>query len=122
MICFLENTFQIKLFKNEEGSYPIIVTEDGIFSELKMEHKPGTYVQFVLNEYDELKIGWYIDGINRFSVKSVQVHQMVLINDEDECSIQFVLERWQSRMFKIEWKPKLHLEFGLYYELCEDCD
>ncbi|WP_088044084.1 DUF3979 family protein [Bacillus sp. EAC] len=122
MICFLENTFQIKLFKNEEGSYPIIVTEDGIFSELKMDNKPGTYVQFVLNEYDELKIDWYIDGINRFSVKSVQVHQMVLINDEDECSIQFVLERWQSRMFKIEWKPNLHLEFGLYYELCEDCD
>ncbi|MFB7141902.1 DUF3979 family protein [Gottfriedia sp. NPDC056225] len=122
MICFLENTFQIKLEKNEKGDFPIIVTDDGIFSEINLKEKPSTYVKFIINEYDELTIDWYVENENRFSVKSLQVHQMILINDHEENSIQFVLERWQSRMFKIQWKPKLHIEFGLYYEVCDDCD
>jgi len=122
MICFLENTFQLKLHKNDKDEYSVIVTDEGIFSESELENQPSTYVKFILNEYDELKIDWFVENINRFSVKSLQVHQMVLINDEDECSIQFVIERWQSRMFKIEWKPCLHIEFGLYYEVCDDCD
>lgn len=122
MICFLENTFQIKLNRNDKGDYSVIVTDEGIICDTEIEIKPSTYVQFVLNEYDELTIDWYVDHVNRFSVKSLQVHQMVLINDDDECSIQFVIERWQSRMFKIQWKPALHIEFGLYYEVCDDCD
>ncbi|GGI12389.1 DUF3979 family protein [Gottfriedia solisilvae] len=122
MICFLENTFQLKLHKNDKDEYAIIVTDEGIFSEADLEKQPSTYVKFILNEYDELTIDWFVDNVNRFTVKSLQVHQMVLINDEDECSIQFVIERWQSRMFKIEWKPSLHIEFGLYYEVCDDCD
>lgn len=122
MICFLENTFQLKLHKNDKDEYSVIVTDEGIYSETDLEDYPSTYVKFVLNEYDELTIDWFVENVNRFSVKSLQVHQMVLINDEEECSIQFVIERWQSRMFKIEWKPSLHIEFGFYYEVCDDCD
>ena len=93
MICFLENTFQIKLEKNDKGDYPIIVTDEGIYSEMSLKDKPSTYVKFIINEYDELTIDWYIENENRFSVKSLQVHQMILINDHDENSIQFTSSR-----------------------------
>lgn len=122
MICFLENTFQIQLKKDDNGNIPIILSENGIQSEFDVKKELSSYIKIELNEFEEVKIDWIDNNVNRFSAKSLQIHQMILINDHEERSIQFVLERWQSRMFKVQWKPNLHIEFGLYYEVCEDCD
>jgi hypothetical protein len=123
MICCLENAFSIKFKENQKGQYVLILSEHGIENEETTSScSYDSYIRIILNEDEEFSIDLYENNKNLFSFKRAQYHRMIPIRDEEEYSIQFVLERWQSRMIKVQWKPYLHIEFGLYYEVCEDCD
>jgi hypothetical protein len=123
MICCIENAFAIKLSKNQKGQYVLFLSEQGIESEkTESPFSNDKYIRIIINEDEEFLIDWYENSKQLFSFKRAQYHRMIPIRDDEECSIQFVLERWQSRMIKVQWKPDLHIEFGLYYEVCEDCD
>jgi len=124
MICCLEHAFSMKLKENQKGQYVLILSEHGIENEVTdLSHSYDSYIRVIINEdEEEFSIDLFENNKNLFSFKRTQYHRMIPIRDEEEYSIQFVLERWQSRMIKVQWKPYLHIEFGLYYEVCEDCD
>ncbi len=79
-------------------------------------------VIFSADQWDDLTICWEKNGEEIFNVQSIGISNTIITDDECETSIQFVLERQPSRMFKAQLKPNLHISFELYYEICEDCD
>lgn len=71
-----------------------------------------------VTELDELSMKAYRSNQVYFTLSPTVIHFM----EEEEESITFVFEKWQSRMLQIQFTPGLPIEFGLYYEICTDCD
>ncbi len=77
-------------------------------------------VELYFNEYDEVKITLYKDGMPISTMQRIAISKVEL--DEEEEGIQFVLERMPSRMIRLQLKPYLALEMGPYWEVCDDCE
>jgi hypothetical protein len=87
-----------------------------------VEEGSGTLIVSV-SEYQDLKVTWEQNGKSMMDIKNIAISDSVLIDDGFEKSVQFVLERMPSRMIKVQVEPSLHVEFGLYWESCDDeCD
>lgn len=99
-----------------------------------IEEKNGTYaivdtlpvinksVELWFNEDNEIRIVLYQDGQQIATVQRIAIQKIDIIKENDEMSIQFVLDRMPSRMIRLQLKPFLAIEMGLYWEVCDECD
>lgn len=75
-----------------------------------------------VDAWDTLKISWKQDGNEIMFIQNVSISNVMIIDDKFETSLQFMLERQPSRMFKVQLKPSLRVSYEMYFEVCEDCD
>jgi hypothetical protein len=77
-----------------------------------------------VSDYPELKVVWEQNERSIVDIKPIAIQDIVLTDDGFEKSIQFVLERMPSRVIKVQIEPHLHVEFGLFWETCDEdeCD
>ncbi len=116
----LETLFQTAP-KEDRGGWKYIVQEqNNTFKIVDEILKNQMSVELYFNEYDEVKITLYKDGIPITTMQKITISKVEL--DEDEEGIQFVLERMPSRMIRLQLKPYLALEMGPYWEVCDDCE
>lgn len=99
-----------------------------------IEEKHGTYaivdtlpvinkgVELWFNEENEIRIVLYQEGKQIATVQRISIQKIDMIKEDDEMSIQFVLDRMPSRMIQLQLKPFLAIEMGLYWEICDECD
>lgn len=107
--------------KKDRGGWKYIIQEQIDKYEIVDEMlKNQMSIELYFNEYDEVKITLYKDGIPISTMQRIAISKVEL--DEDEEGIQFVLERMPSRMIRLQLKPYLALEMGPYWEICDDCE
>ncbi|EJV48018.1 hypothetical protein IEK_03452 [Bacillus toyonensis] len=107
--------------KKDRGDWKYIIQEQNDKYEIVDEMlKNQMSIELYFNEYDEVKITLYKDGIPISTMQRIAISKVEL--DEDEEGIQFVLERMPSRMIRLQLKPYLALEMGPYWEICDDCE
>ncbi|ENQ3107488.1 Protein of unknown function [Bacillus sp. 491mf] len=80
----------------------------------------GTSIELFFNTEDEVRLVLYKDGQAITTFQRIAVQKIDIIKEEE--SIQFVLDRMPSRMIRLQLKPFLAVEMGLYWEVCEDCE
>ena len=103
------------------GAWKYIIQERNDKYEIVNEMlKNQMSVELYFNEYDEVKITLYKDGMPISTMQRIAISKVEL--DEEEEGIQFVLERMPSRMIRLQLKPYLALEMGPYWEVCDDCE
>ncbi|HEK9100473.1 DUF3979 family protein [Bacillus pfraonensis] len=98
----------------------VIQEEDGKYSIVNSVSTEHMNVELFFNEYDELRITLYKEGQPITTIQRIAILKTEL--EEDEDGVQFVLERMPSRMIRLQFKPFLAVEMGLYWEICEDCE
>lgn len=74
------------------------------------------------DEWNELNISWEKNSSEIVNVQNIAISNVFIIDDEFDTSLQFILERQPSRMFRVQLKPSLHVSFEMHFEVCEDCD
>ncbi|EMI9088400.1 MULTISPECIES: DUF3979 family protein [Bacillus] len=117
----LMTLFQAAPKEESRGGWKYIIQEQNDKYEIVDEMlKNQMNVELYFNEYDEVKITLYKDGMPISTVQRIAISKVEL--DEDEEGIQFVLERMPSRMIRLQLKPYLALEMGPYWEVCDDCE
>lgn len=116
----LETLFQTAPKEDRGGRKYIIQEQNNTFKIVDEILKNQMSVELYFNEYDEVKITLYKDGIPITTMQRIAISKVEL--DEDEEGIQFVLERMPSRMIRLQLKPYLALEMGPYWEVCDDCE
>ena len=117
----LMTLFQAAPKEESRGGWKYIIQERNDKYEIVDEMlKNQMSVELYFNEYDEVKITLYKDGMPISTVQRIAISKVEL--DEDEEGIQFVLERMPSRMIRLQLKPYLALEMGPYCEVCDDCE
>ncbi|WP_410982257.1 DUF3979 family protein [Bacillus cereus] len=104
----------------ENGWKYVIQEEDGKYSIVNSVSTEHMNVELFFNEYDELRITLYKEGQPITTIQRIAILKTEL--EEDEDGVQFVLERMPSRMIRLQLKPFLAVEMGLYWEVCEDCE
>ncbi|PEZ03328.1 DUF3979 domain-containing protein [Bacillus sp. AFS018417] len=97
-----------------------IQEENGAYSITEIILSTGTSIELFFNEDDEIRLVLYKDGQPITTIQRIAVQKMDIIKDEE--SFQFVLDRMPSRMIRLQLKPFLAVEMGLYWEVCEDCE
>ncbi|MFD0771406.1 DUF3979 family protein [Bacillus sp. CGMCC 1.60114] len=80
----------------------------------------GTMIELFFNEDDEIRLVLYKDGQPITTIQRIGVQKVDIIKEEE--TLQFVLDRMPSRMIRLQLKPFLAIEMGLYWEVCEDCE
>lgn len=80
----------------------------------------GTSIELFFNEDDEIRLVLYKGGQAVTTIQRIAVQKLDIIKEED--SLQFVLDRMPSRMIRLQLKPFLAVEIGLYWEVCEECE
>ena len=117
----LMTLFQAAPKEESRGGWKYIIQEQNDKYEIVDEMlKNQMNVELYFNEYDEVKITLYKDGMPISTVQRIAISKVEL--DEEEEGIQFVLERMPSRMIRLQLKPYLALEMGPYWEVCADCE
>ena len=117
----LMTLFQAAPKEESRGGWKYIIQEQNDKYEIVDEMlKNQMNVELYFNEYDEVKITLYKDGIPISTMQRIVISKVEL--DEEEEGIQFVLERMPSRMIRLQLKPYLALEMGPYWEVCDDCE
>ncbi|MEH7458919.1 DUF3979 family protein [Bacillus sp. JJ1127] len=117
----LMTLFQVAPMEDGKDGWKYVIQEQNgtysIVNEIVTEHMS---VEIYFNEYDEIRITLYKDGKSITTIQRIAILKAEL--EEDEDAIQFVLERMPSRMIRLQLKPYLAVEMGLYWEVCEDCE
>ncbi|MFJ8531269.1 DUF3979 family protein [Bacillus sp. NPDC094106] len=117
----LMTVFQVAPMEDGKDGWKYVIQEQNgtysIVDEIVTEHMS---VEIYFNEYDEIRITLYKDGKSITTIQRIAILKAEL--EEDEDAIQFVLERMPSRMIRLQLKPYLAVEMGLYWEVCEDCE
>ncbi|MGE6536667.1 DUF3979 family protein [Bacillus luti] len=117
----LMTLFQAAPKEEARGGWKYIIQERNDKYEIVDEMlKNEMSVELYFNEYDEVKITLYKDGIPISTMQRIAISKVEL--DEEEEGIQFILERMPSRMIRLQLKPHLALEMGPYWEVCDDCE
>ncbi len=117
----LMTLFQAAPKKEGRGAWKYIIQERNDKYEIVDEMlKNQMSVELYFNEYDEVKITLYKDGMPISTMQRIAISKVEL--DEEEEGIQFVLERMPSRMIRLQLKPYLAIEMGPYWEVCDDCE
>ncbi|MDA1804919.1 DUF3979 family protein [Bacillus cereus group sp. BY32LC] len=117
----LMTLFQAAPKEESRGGWKYIIQERNDKYEIVNEMlKNQMSVELYFNEYDEVKITLYKDGMPISTMQRIAISKVEL--DEEEEGIQFVLERMPSRMIRLQLKPYLALEMGPYWEVCDDCE
>ncbi|MBO9128169.1 DUF3979 family protein [Bacillus sp. 165] len=104
------------VIKETKDTYSV----DTVLSADKVTTENGILTSY--NDENELKILWNKDGRSIMTIKNIQIQRCIGWKEEEEHSIEFILERMPSRMIKLQLKPFLAMEFGMYWEVCEDCE
>ncbi|PEB54268.1 DUF3979 domain-containing protein [Bacillus pseudomycoides] len=117
----LMTLFQVTPMEDGKDGWKYVIQEQNgtysIVDEIVTEHMS---VEIYFNEYDEIRITLYKDEKSITTIQRIAILKAEL--EEDEDAIQFVLERMPSRMIRLQLKPYLAVEMGLYWEVCEDCE
>ena len=117
----LMTLFQAAPKEEGRGAWKYIIQERNDKYEIVNEMlKNQMSVELYFNEYDEVKITLYKEGMPISTMQRIAISKVEL--DEEEEGIQFVLERMPSRMIRLQLKPYLALEMGPYWEVCDDCE
>ncbi|MGK8684447.1 DUF3979 family protein [Bacillus cereus] len=117
----LMTLFQAAPKEEGRGGWKYIIKERNDKYEIVDEMlKDQMSVELYFNEYDEVKITLYKEGMPISTMQRIAISKVEL--DEEEEGIQFVLERMPSRMIRLQLKPYLALEMGPYWEVCDDCE
>ncbi|MBP3971066.1 DUF3979 family protein [Bacillus sp. WL1] len=117
----LMTLFQAAPKEESRGGWKYIIQERNDKYEIVDELlKNQMSVELYFNEYDEVKITLYKEGMPISTMQRIAISKVEL--DEEEEGIQFVLERMPSRMIRLQLKPYLALEMGPYWEVCDDCE
>lgn len=117
----LMTLFQAAPKEEVRGGWKYIIQERNDKYEIVNEMlKNQMSVELYFNEYDEVKITLYKDGMPISTMQRIAISKVEL--DEEEEGIQFVLERMPSRMIRLQLKPYLALEMAPYWEVCADCE
>ncbi|GGE57592.1 DUF3979 family protein [Priestia taiwanensis] len=75
-----------------------------------------------VNDDNELKVMWEQNDRRIVDIKAIAIQDSIFTDDGFEKSVQFILERMPSRMIKVQVEPHLHVEFGPFFESCDECD
>ncbi|MBC6972293.1 DUF3979 family protein [Bacillus sp. Xin] len=117
----LMSLFQAAPIEEGENSWKYVIQEkNGQYSIVNSVSAERMSVELFFNEYDELRITLYKEGHPITTIQRIAILKTEL--EEDEDGVQFVLERMPSRMIRLQLKPFLAVEMGLYWEVCEDCE
>ncbi|KEK24194.1 DUF3979 family protein [Bacillus gaemokensis] len=117
----LMSLFQVMPIEDGKNGWKYIIQEqDSKYSIADRISAEQMNVELLFNEYDELRITLYKEGQPITTIQRIGILKTEL--EEDEEGIQFVLERMPSRMIRLQLKPYLAVEMGLYWEVCEDCE
>ena len=108
----LMTLFQAAPKEEGKGGWKYIIQERNDKYEIVDEMlKNQMSVELYFNEYDEVKITLYKDGMPISTMQRIAISK-----------VEFVLERMPSRMIRLQLKPSLALEMGPYWEVCDDCE
>ncbi|WP_243521746.1 DUF3979 family protein [Bacillus pseudomycoides] len=117
----LMSLFQAAPIEEGKNGWRYVIQEDdgknSIVNHVSTEHMS---VELFFNEYDELRIILYKEGQPITTIQRIAILKTEL--EEDGDGIQFVLDRMPSRMIRLQLKPFLAVEMGLYWEVCEECE
>ena len=117
----LMSLFQVAPMEDKKNGWKYIIQEeDGQYSIVNSVSTEHMSVELFFNEYDELRITLYKEGRQITTIQRIAILKTELEDDEE--AVQFVLERMPSRMIRLQLKPFLAVEMGLYWEVCEDCE
>ncbi|MEI4802214.1 DUF3979 family protein [Bacillus sp. FJAT-51639] len=119
-----EITSFFKVLPQEDGTRGwkyYIQEEKGTYFITNTISLTGTSIELFFNEDDEIGLVLYKDGQAVTKIQRIAVKKVDIIKEEEE-SLQFVLDRMPSRMIRLQLKPFLAVEMGLYWEVCEDCE
>ncbi|WP_459501196.1 DUF3979 family protein [Bacillus sp. C1] len=117
----LMSLFQVAPVEDGKTGWKYVIQEeDGQYSIVNSVSPEHMNVELFFNEYDELRITLYKEGQTITTIQRIAILKTEL--EEDEEGVQFVLERMPSRMIRLQLKPFLTIEMGLYWEVCEDCE
>jgi hypothetical protein len=113
--------------QDEKHYYHFLIEEAGDTYKVRpVAYADGTsqanHILVSYNEENDLKIVWNKEGRPVITIKNIQIQNCVVCKEDEEQSIEFILERMPSRMIKLQLKPFLAIEFGMYWEVCEDCE
>lgn len=106
----LETLFQTAPKEDRGGWKYIIQEQNNTFKIVDEILKNQMSVELYFNEYDEVKITLYKDGIPITTMQRIAISKVEL--DEDEEGIQFVLERMPSRMIRFAIKAIFSIRNG----------
>ncbi|PFK35161.1 DUF3979 domain-containing protein [Bacillus cereus] len=117
----LMSLFQVAPIEEGKNGWKYVIQEENgqysIVNSVPTEHMSA---ELFFNEYDELRITLYKEGYPITTIQRIAILKTEL--EEEGEGIQFVLERMPSRMIRLQLKPFLAVEMGLYWEVCEDCE
>ncbi|WP_017152123.1 DUF3979 family protein [Bacillus bingmayongensis] len=117
----LMSLFQAAPTEDGKNGWKYVIQEkDGKYSIVNDVSTEHMSIELFFNEYDELRITLYKEGQPITTIQRIAILKTEL--EEDGDGIQFVLERMPSRMIRLQLKPFLAVEMGLYWEVCEDCE
>lgn len=117
----LMSFFQVAPIEDGKNGWKYILQErDGKYTIVDSISMEDISVELFFNEYDELRIILYKDSYPVTTIQRIAILKAELGEDGEE--IQFVLERMSSRMIRLQLKPFLAVEMGLYWEVCEECE
>jgi hypothetical protein len=104
------------LLVEDSGGYSVCA------SACELEEPTKSSISLSYNEENEIKLIWYKGHQPIVTVQPIGIEKVIALKDEEEESLQFVLERMPSRMIKVQFKPFFAVDFSMYWEVCEDCD
>lgn len=74
------------------------------------------------NDEQEVWVVWHQNHHPIVTIQRFAVRQVIASKEDGEELLQFVFERWPSRMLQVQLKPYFAVEMGMYWETCEECD
>ncbi|MGM9987462.1 MAG: DUF3979 family protein [Bacillaceae bacterium] len=110
--------YQIQFKDNEVIVYDEI---DGpIGSDCNKNVENQIYIRW--DDYNQCTIQWFQHGQRLVELKNIAVKDVITLDDSFEKSMTFRLARTPSKMFKVQLKPSFFVQYGVFFDVCEDCE
>lgn len=124
MLCeAITSFFQVSPKTDERDGFRYYIEEkNGTYATMDTLSVTHKSVELWFNEDNEMRVVLYDKGQPLVTVQRIAVQKVETIIEDDEMSLQFVLDRMPSRMIQLQVKPFFAIEMGLYWEVCDECD
>ncbi|MFD3445896.1 DUF3979 family protein [Microbacteriaceae bacterium 4G12] len=109
--------------QDRRNFYRYSLKEEGNnYTVCQSEEAEGSILHISYNEDHEFRLVWSKDGNPIMTIQPIGVRSVIPVQDDEEESLEFILDRMPSRMIKVQLKPFFAVEMGIHWEVCDDCD